>query len=224
MCSSSCDLSCDLEYWDRMLVAVCGKEANIPGAHLCAVTSHLQIAECHMVDPNRYFTWRPSRSVFLSLCRDDSFGTIVHIYATGCSYFATPSCMLPCRVPAGSVVLGQYIEDVDPVTMSLSPRVLLFDLPMMGYCDMSGVPARDRYAALRRCMAGSEDGTPGCMLKVQWVGEYSCASVITQGHMQLPHPVQSLLVLRDDQVCSLDSVEILGAAGTGAQVAACSTA
>lgn len=212
LCSSPEPLVPDLAHWDRVLLAVGGKECHIPAPHMYPAAANLDIHPCpHAdVDQSRFFTWRPRDSIFLSLCRDDSFGTILHLYETDQSYFAPPACMLPVTVPSGTVVLGQYVEDVDPATRAVHPRVLLFDIPVLAHRDMQQVPARDRYAALRSSISDDAMAKSQSLLRVQWVGEYSCSSMITENKMRLPHPVQSLLVLRDDQVCVLDCVKAAG--------------
>lgn len=199
-----------LGYWNRMLMTVASKECHVPGPHLCHEATPLSLYPCEhvAVDPDSFFTWRPRNSIFLSLCRDKSLGTVVHLYDTAQSFFASMSCLLPATVPDKSVILGQYVEDEDPQTSSLHPRVLLFDVLVLGGQVMNGMPVRKRYELLRNIVPSN--GATGALgpLSVQWVGEYQCSAVITQRRMALPHPVESLLVLRDQQVCALDCVRL----------------
>lgn len=195
------------------LETVVSRECHAVGIHLLDRVTQLQM---NVSGPEfagtRYFTWRPCRSVFFAISRDESADTVLYCYSNQRSYYAAPGAMLPPSVPCQTVFLAQYVEDGQDFGHERVPRLLVYDVAILDGVCLDGVSAQQRYASLRSCLSGiaSRTGDSSSLLCVQWVGEYSCSDAVVAGRMNLPHEIESLLVFSDQLVCSMDVVPVCG--------------
>lgn len=191
----------------RCLSVLAQQECVAPGYHLSGAATRISSSsldrKCRVVnDGDRFCTWKPKGSVFLSLSKEDCGSTVVHVFESGTSFYASPAARLPKCIPSGVTLLGQYVEDFDSETETVFPRVLVFDVLQSDGRPLDGVPVPMRYNTLRGYFeaAAATGNTEESIVQLQWVGQYSSVGVITSGAMKLPHEVESIIVLTDKDV------------------------
>jgi hypothetical protein len=144
------------------------------------------------------WTWVPRSRVSILLIALGNACTAVYVQETGKTYYATDTISLPPTVPAGSVLIAQYTEDVQG--MYRAPRVLVYDVAAWGtgtlrhqYEDLRAVNPEDRYRILREdfdCLVSK-----GCAILLQWVGYREGAQQFLDGGVNVGHEVSTLLQL-----------------------------
>jgi hypothetical protein len=170
-------------------------------------------------------TWVPKDRVSIILIALGNCCTAVCICATKEIYYATGTISLPPGVPAGTMLLAHYTEDLKG--MHREPRVLVYDVLCWGakpdmmdidesasryeYRNMQYVNAGDRYRMLREdfdtllktenlrvLLTAHPDAPPhSSTIVLQWVGFVGAASQFLNGGIDVGHAVSSLLQMSD---------------------------
>lgn len=145
----------------------------------------------------RYFTWKAKDSIIFTLIQAAPGRTVIYCHDNDILYHAHRDIMLPARVPVGTCVLGQYCEDDDAMGCT-DPRMLIFDMVAIGWHTLQQSSAKERYNMLREVVGGGLPVSVESVLRIQWVGEYSCSPSVLSGAMQLPHEIEGLLILSNE--------------------------
>ncbi|KAJ1464928.1 hypothetical protein T484DRAFT_1757746 [Baffinella frigidus] len=162
---------------------------------------------------NSLVTWVPENRVAIILIALGNNCTAVWVADTGKIYYATETISLPSEVPAGTVLLANYTEDVKGSYRE--PRVLVYDVVAWGsstnpygYDNMRSVSAEDRYRKLReelgpllqadKTLKASLENQPSNTIVLQWVGFKEGALQFLYGGLAVGHSVATLVQLSDE--------------------------
>jgi hypothetical protein len=153
-------------------------------------------------------TWVPKTRVAILLVALGDTCTAVYVVATGRMFYATETISLPSGVPAGTILLAHYTEDMRGSYRE--PRVLVYDVACWGhgthahqYENLRSVPPQDRYRLLRDEFTPllAADKARKCStnasstIVLQWVGYKAGACQFLHGGVQVGHEVETLLAL-----------------------------
>jgi hypothetical protein len=112
--------------------------------------------------------------------------TLLFIPSHDTFYFASPPALLSQECPDNTVLVGQFIVDMDK-----TPRILIFDVAKMQGVSFGDMPPRERYACLQRLA-----GCLGPICTLQWVGECKVLTADLQsGKFKVPHAVKGVVAL-----------------------------
>ena len=112
--------------------------------------------------------------------------TLVFIPSHDTFYFASPVALLSQECPDNTVLMGQFIVDMDK-----TPRILIFDVAKMQGVTFNDMPPRERYTCLQRLV-----GCLGPIYTLQWVGECKVlAADLQSGKFKVPHAVKGVMAL-----------------------------
>jgi hypothetical protein len=135
--------------------------------------------------PSPFGTWLAMGGEFVTISKYKG-NTLVFIPSHDNFYFASPPALLSQECPDSTVLLGQFVIDMDE-----TPRVLVFDVAKLQGVSFSDMPPRERYACLQRLA-----GCLGPICSVQWVGECKVlTSDLKSGRFKVPHAVKGVAVL-----------------------------
>ena len=112
--------------------------------------------------------------------------TLAFIPSHDSFYFASPSTLLSQECPDSTVLIGQFVVDMDK-----TPRVLIFDVAKLQGVSFEDMPPRERYTCLQRL-----GGCLGLICTLQWVGECKILmSELQSGRFKVPHNVKGVAAL-----------------------------
>jgi hypothetical protein len=172
-------------------------------------------------------TWVPKDRVSLIMIALGNSCTAVCVVETKQIYYASDTISLPADVPAGTILLANYTEDLKDKYRE--PRVLVYDVICWGakpdsvdmggypgdtrykYINMQYVDACDRYTLLRedfddmlkkeklRVLLNARPDAPprSSTIILQWAGFADAASQFLHGGIQVGHDISTLLQLSD---------------------------
>ena len=131
-------------------------------------------------------TWLPKDRVGITLYVDSGLRTFVGI--RGRVMLATEQVMQGNVLPAETLVLAHFVLD-RAEGGRLEPRVLVFDVSLLGGRDMEGLPPSERYSSLLGLFRNR-----GGMTTLQWVGEEASAVAQLDGlRKKLPHDIECIV-------------------------------
>jgi hypothetical protein len=170
------------------------------------------------VSADSLLTWVPKHRVAIMLIALGQNCTAVWVADTGKIFYATDTISLPTGVPAGTILLANYTEDVKGTYRE--PRVLVYDVVAWGaahdspysYDNMRSVTPEDRYRKLRedfdpllksnQLLKQLHGDKSSNTIVLQWVGFKQGAVQFLNGGVKVGHDVDTLLQLSDtDALC-----------------------
>jgi hypothetical protein len=210
-----------------MTLGTCGPCVEIGDHVSLCMDFKFQSGRLSDVGEHSLVTWVPKNRVSVMMIALGNCCTAVYIVETKHIYYASDTISLPSDVPAGTILLANYTEDLKDNYRE--PRVLVYDVICWGakpdsmdiggypggmrykYTNMQYVHADDRYTLLRedfgdmlekeklRNLLHAHPDTPprSSTIILQWVGFASAASQFLHGGIQVGHEVSTLLQLSD---------------------------
>lgn len=168
------------------ILATCTDPCLHPGEHHKDRVSFSVVEGVSLNNKGPAFgTWLALGGEFVTIGKYKG-NTLIFIPSHDIFYFASPSTLLSQECPDNTVLMGQFIVDMDK-----TPRILIFDVAKMQGVSFSDMPPRERYACLQRLV-----GCLGPICTLQWVGECKVLATDLQcGKFKVPHAVKGVVAL-----------------------------